>query len=345
MNSTARFHYLQILLHLCAWLLLFLFPLLGRVDPDTNFLIRSLFNLSLLAAVFYLNSYLLIPRLLLKNKVRSYLFWVIVLVAAVLLIHFGYNQMVGVGASFPKATAKVYKSFRYGPVGRLMPHFFSVLFMLAVSTSVRLISEYLRKENEQKERDNEKLNSELGFLRSQINPHFLFNTLNNIYGLAATGSKDTEKAILKLSDLMRYMLEDALVEKVPLAKEIDYLKNFIELQKLRIAQTVEVQFTITGEAGNQMIEPMLLIPFIENAFKHGISYRVKSYIYIDLIIEEHKLSLKVENSLAPEPAERDSVSGIGLQNVYRRLDLLYPDKYLLNISKGESYIVNLEIQL
>jgi LytS/YehU family sensor histidine kinase len=195
--------------------------------------------------------------------------------------------------------------------------------------------------------ENEKLHSELAFLKSQVNPHFLFNILNNICSLARKKSDDTENAIIQLSRIMRYMLYDSKDEKVSLEKEAEYLQNYIDLQRLRISDSVIINFKIEGNINGKMVEPMLLIPFVENAFKHGVSYLEASHIDIHLKIDNNDLQFRIENNRIKkndDPIQQES--GIGLKNVLRRLDLLYPGTHTINIEETTTkYIVNLDISL
>lgn len=186
--------------------------------------------------------------------------------------------------------------------------------------------------------------SELALLRSQINPHFLFNTLNNIYSLVYKKSDNAPEAVMKLSSIMRYMLYDAIEDKVLLEKEIEYLKSFIELQELRLMNKNFVSFDIHGKLEGRTIAPMILMPFIENAFKHG-SKQVKSPgIIVDLTIKEHLIIFKVANYLAKSSTEKDEAGGIGVHNINRRLELIYPDKHRLEIKKTlDMFQIQLEI--
>ena len=186
--------------------------------------------------------------------------------------------------------------------------------------------------------------SELALLRSQINPHFLFNTLNNIYSLVYKKSENAPEAVMKLSSIMRYMLYDAVEEKVPLEKEIDYLRSFIELQELRLMNKKFVRFDIQGQVGGYTISPMVLIPFIENAFKHG-SKQVKSPgIIVNLTVNDHMIIFTVTNYLAKSTTEKDEAGGIGVHNINRRLELIYPNKHRLEISKtADQFHIKLEI--
>lgn len=182
----------------------------------------------------------------------------------------------------------------------------------------------------------EKQSGELALLRSQINPHFLFNTLNNIYSLVCKKSDDAPEAVMKMSSIMRYMLYDATTDKVLLEKEIEYLKSFIALEKLRIRHNDFVEFNVSGNVEGRTIAPMLLIPFVENAFKHGSKSTTNPGIRIDLSTESRQIMFSVSNHLRKNTTViKDQVGGIGLTNIRRRLNLLYPDKHRLEINTTE----------
>ncbi|HZX62471.1 MAG TPA: histidine kinase [Bacteroidales bacterium] len=193
---------------------------------------------------------------------------------------------------------------------------------------------------------NQTQTSELALLRSQVNPHFLFNTLNNIYSLVCKKSPDAPEAIMKLSSIMRYMLYDANTDIVLLEKEIEYLESFIELQKLRIRHTDFVELRIEGVVGNKTIAPMLLIPFVENAFKHGSKIGPLPGIRIHLIAAPHQMIFEVTNHLKKNLlGTKDTIGGIGLQNIKRRLEILYPGKYSLETTQdNDLYRIKLLIQ-
>jgi len=204
----------------------------------------------------------------------------------------------------------------------------------------------------EKQRQNDKLlnqnqASELAMLKSQVSPHFLFNTLNNIYSLSIKKSEQTSEAIMKLSDIMRYMLYEANVECVSLESEINYLKSYIELQMFRLKNPDLVNIQIDTQGKHLCITPMLLIPFVENAFKHGDKKCESEAISIYLTTEDKKLSFRIKNRMASDKnGKKDQVGGVGLKNVKRRLDIIYPNKYKLNIcTKGGFYEVNLNLEL
>ena len=194
---------------------------------------------------------------------------------------------------------------------------------------------------------NQNQQSELALLRSQINPHFLFNTLNNIYSLVYTKSDDAPQAMTKLSDIMRYMLYEATTEKVMLSKEIDHLKSYIELLLLRLSGKNFIEFSVEGNTENKFVAPMLLFPFVENAYKHCNKKSSVPVIKITLVVQEDLLTYNVVNSVKKETetSENDE-GGIGLKNIKRRLELLYPDRHQLIISETEThYAIELRINL
>jgi LytS/YehU family sensor histidine kinase len=220
----------------------------------------------------------------------------------------------------------------------------SFALLLLIGGFIRLAYSFIRNQNEKKVLENANLNAEVNFLKSQINPHFLFNTLNSIYSQAHSRSDRTEFSILKLSELLRYVLYDSGESKVELDKDIQYINNYIDLQKIRLSSKVRIHYEVTGDLKGCMIAPLLLITFIENAFKHGISYTHASSVNIEINVFEETLTLLVGNPVV----ERNScaVGGLGLKNVTRRLDLLYPGKYLLDIHHDDYvHVVNLKLNL
>lgn len=220
----------------------------------------------------------------------------------------------------------------------------SFALLLLMGGFIRLAFSFIRNQNEKKALENANLNAEVNFLRSQINPHFLFNTLNSIYSQAHSKSENTEYSILKLSELFRYVLYDSGGNKVELAKDIQYINNYIDLQRIRLSSKVTINYTVNDQLEGNKIAPLLLITFIENVFKHGISYTNASVINIEINVFEETLTLLVSNPIV----ERNSFGsgGLGLKNVTRRLDLLYPGKYHLDIHQDDHvHIVNLKLDL
>ena len=214
-----------------------------------------------------------------------------------------------------------------------------VYSVVLVSSVLIIIHQFFIKVRESRQMEMEKIKSELGFLKAQFQPHFLFNTLNNIYSLTLSNNHLAGRAILQLSGLLRYVLYESETEKVDLRKEINYLQDYIELEKMRFASRLELSFNISGNISDEKIAPILLIPFLENAFKHASNkLDEKIWITIDLIVKEGNLSFTVENSVFPDGKTQvhNTYSGIGLENVKRRLSILY-ENYSLNSELKENY--------
>jgi len=288
-----------------------------------NWGLYGIINVSL----FYLNFLVLIPRFLTK---KQYGLYILVLLASV----FAYGAIkYGIGLIFEKDILTHISRSGKIAVTTFVPYFIETLFVsfvfLFLSFVLKLGVAWVINERIQRDLENQRLSAELAFLKSQINPHFLFNSLNSIYSLAYQKSDTTPDAILKLSEIMRYMLYESNDNKVDLSKELQYLQNFIELQKIRLGNKAYIDFKIEGKVTNQKIVPLLLIAFIENAFKHGIANDTLSPIRILITVDASQLHFYIQNK--KHTNNKDSVGGIGLANVKRRLDLLYPGQYNLDI--------------
>ena len=223
----------------------------------------------------------------------------------------------------------------------------AALFFTFFSLGLKVMERHAGIERKQKELEKEKLNSELALLKNQVSPHFFFNTLNNIYSLIAINTQDSQDAVLKLSRLMRYLLYESEQGKAKLNNEIDFMNNYIDLMRLRMSEKVALSVEFPDQYENVSIPPLLFIPFIENAFKHGISYREKSTIDISLKIENEKLIFECINSFVKKTDKNnEQYAGIGLDNVIKRLNLLFPNKHLLRIDKtSKTFHVFLEIDI
>ncbi len=300
--------------------------------------------------LFYLNFSLLVPRLLLNKKIPLY---IVVSMAFILLSSYLNNQFAPPKGFFQEMIAHrpVFEKFE-GEIPKFKPNhrvfmgvqiLFGVL-LFAVGASVKLVAEWYKNERVKTQINTQKINTELSFLKTQLNPHFLFNTLNSIYSLANKKSDYTTDAIITLSELMRYMLYETDKSYVPLKNEIDYIKNYISLQTLRLKDSSGVRFNVQGNLDHS-IEPLLLISFIENAFKYGTDYTGKTNINIKIIIEDKKLNLLISNYISINEKGKPS-SGIGLQNIKNRLILLYPDSHSLKIEESNKlYKVELTLKL
>lgn len=226
-----------------------------------------------------------------------------------------------------------------------MYNLFPFLFIAASGSAYRMFLDKIDEENKNREKEAENLKSELSFLRSQISPHFMFNVINNIVALSRKKSDLVEPSLIKLSSLLRYFLYESNAERVPLEKEVEYLESYISLQKQRFGNNLVVNMDVNDIDGHYEIEPMLLIPFVENAFKHGGMYAGE--INIKLTVSAGLLYYFVSNAYRDEPEHiKDETSGIGLANVRRRLDLLYPKRHKLFIEKKDGrFFVTLELKL
>jgi LytS/YehU family sensor histidine kinase len=225
---------------------------------------------------------------------------------------------------------------------RLIYSFTQTLAIFFLSTAFKTSQLALKREKEASELKSENLNSELKFLKSQINPHFLFNALNNIYALSVIKSEKTPDNILKLSDMLRYIIYDCNADKVPLEKELNYINNYIDLQKLKDDQITGIEVDFNNTDPNCQIAPMIFIPFIENAFKHSnIEDREFGWIKLKIENTDEQLIFEISNSLPKDITTKDKVGGVGLENVKRRLQLIYDEKQNLGIEQTEDgfYVV------
>jgi Putative regulator of cell autolysis len=322
-------------IHILVWSILFLVPLLLFQDqPDPTGLPRGFFIFTNLyhIGLFYLNAYFLYPRLLTKKWWWLYLLSLAALVAISFPLKMLVIRLFDPGFILTELKARII--------------FFPPVAILFISSIFRLVIDRINQDKREKEIRAERLDSELKFLRSQISPHFLFNMLTNMVALARVKSDLLEPSLIKLSELLRYMLHQPGKEKLSMEEEIGYLKSYIELQQLRFGDSVRVELNIEDQAPDCLVEPMLLVPFVENAFKHGIGLIRDPYISIQLKVVKGQLHFSVANNYNKQHFSKDNSSGIGLVNVRNRLSLLYPNKHTLTIhDTGETYTVTLQITL
>lgn len=330
----------DMLFHVLFWIGLFFALLILDSRPVTVGLIfMELVSVSFYIVIVYFNLYYLIPNYLSKNSGINYAI-ALVLTALILtpiktivLFMLITNQPVG-------------QSYFIGQQGTI---FFSLLFYGSVSTIFQIILDWQKGSVEKIELQHKNTETELNFLKSQINPHFLFNTLNNLYALTLKKSDLAPEIVLKLSEMMRYMLYECNEERVPLRKEVNYLENYLELEKLRQKKNMKIDFLVSGMIRDQKIAPLMFIPFLENSFKHGLNNQLgDGYVKILLKILENEVHFSIDNSkaeAAPKPYGKKS-GGIGLVNVRRRLNLLYPNSHELKIKDSpNNYYIDLKIKL
>lgn len=229
--------------------------------------------------------------------------------------------------------------------GRNLIDISSLFLFFVMGVSLRFIKKWQDDEEWKSHMEKQKVQTELEYLKQQINPHFLFNSLNSIYSLALTKSEITTDSILKLSSILRYMLYESEDSLVMLRKEIDTVHDYIDLQRLRLTELVEVHFETTGQPGNYKIAPFILIPIIENAFKYGSDNVSDSFIHINIVVEDDQFAMTVQNKIVSTVVKKE-VSGIGLKNIERRLELLYPNEHGVHITNENGvYSVTLHVKL
>jgi two-component system sensor histidine kinase AlgZ len=290
--------------------------------------------------VSYLNYFIFLPRFLEKKNLGQYLLeftvpfiiliWLRVQLQRYLMDGYTHHEHYFYSTTFVIQTAG------------------TTLFIVIFVAMLRFAKDWFEFEARKKEVENEHLTAELNFLKAQINPHFLFNTLNNLYYLAYSKSENTTEVIAKLSQMMRYMIYESNYPMVPVSKEIDYMQSYISLERLRLNNQIPIQFDIEGDVNAAKIAPLILITFLENAFKHGVSANdPNSWVSLSLQVKGKECLFKVENSkVRSVNSDSGEKSGIGLQNVKRRLELSYPHQYQLAISdKPDRYSVELKLTL
>ena len=344
-NTWYKRKWVIVALHTAVWILLFLFPiLLQKSTQDTKnsgskadnnlFIYLSIFTDLVWIGLFYFNAFVLIPKLFYRQKLIIYTCIQLMMLSAIALFHWLF---------FTYITEQ--HPFSLG--GFFFFNIFPFLFILAVSTTYRMIQDRIQAEQLLQAKETETLKTELSFLRSQVNPHFMFNVLNNMVALARKKSDLLEPSLIQLSSLLRYMLYETDEDKVPLKKEIEYLHSYIDLQQQRFGKNLIINLNIMSVDEAYEIEPMLLIPFVENAFKHGTGMIEKPQIDIELCAKETDLHFVVRNKYSDQYAEvKDKTSGIGLTNVRRRLNLLYGNNHRLEVSKKDGwFITSLQLKL
>ena len=305
--------------------------------------------------LFYLNSNKLIPGLINDKKTWLYFLYVIgVFIVVFFFINWFERQFIP--EDVPEFVRNRLERQKENPFSmtnpkqlfraRLFAQLLAFLIILVISSAYSVTKISRRKERDDELAISEKLQSEMKFLKSQINPHFLFNALNNIYSLTITGSEHASEMILKLSDMLRYILYECNASKVPIENEWKYMSNYIEFQKLKSKDELNIRMEFNNEIPGALIAPMILIPFVENAFKHSkIEDRDKGWVTISLNNNKEAIILQVENSVPQQKHSKDEVGGIGLDNVKRRLDLAYNNSHDLIINHTPSmYSAILKIQ-
>lgn len=292
----------------------------------------------LLIIIAYLNLQYFLPRYLLRKRYLAYFTAIILSVIGYLTVQslfdfYLYGYVVG-----PIRNSSLIESLSY--------NFFSTLWYLGLMLALKLSMDWYGQQLTIQKITVEKLNAQVNFLRAQINPHFLFNILNNLYALTLKKSEHAPDVVLKLSEMMEYMLYDSTGEKVPLEKEISYLNSYMELERLRFSGEAAIDLSINAELNGCEIAPLLLLPLVENAFKHGLGKQTKGgWLKVTINLEQSTLEVIIENTKSTSNV-KNGKGGIGLDNLRKRLDLLYPGRYTLQLEdKTNTFWVKLVIDL
>ncbi|WP_025764611.1 sensor histidine kinase [Dyadobacter tibetensis] len=310
----------------------------------------------LLAGIFYFNLRVLTPRLLEQKRVGEFIFILTGLLLGFMIfdssiMHYGQNtlpprfRMGPADFSGPPPPPRP-GADRFGGAPQIVGNLITFMVTILSSSMMVLLRERLREKEIRQQVEFEKVKAELSVLKLQISPHFLFNTLNNIRYLARKKSDKTEEAVIELAQLLRYMIYQVNDEFVPLLKEIEHLQRYINLQRMRLQNHTTVQFSYSGNYHSQNIEPLLFIPFVENAFKYGVHAHEPSLIQIEIIVSDTGLMFRCENDIFAQSRKVDSdASGVGIANVRKRLHLYYPSSHDLRITDVEGiYSVQLSLQ-
>ena len=334
--------YKKILIHIVIWVAFIAANLLQSYYDRQVFPSKLLVVLGFAIVLFYFNYFYLVPKFLLQKNTFLYIVLIIILIFVSIFIGNLFHDNAppeNLPQDFPRPD-------RRGPFHFV--YFFPMLFNLAIvviGTSIRIYEEWNKNERKRHEIEAQKKTTELNFLKNQLNPHFLFNSLNSIYALTNKKSNDAPEAVITLSELMRYMLYKTDNDFVLLKDEFEYIQNYLKLQRLRIVNNENVTLNIHGNVSNQKIRPLLLISFIENAFKHGTDFMGNTEVRIVMTITNNKLEFSCIN-LKGNNKKVKKDSGIGFPNTKERLDLLYPDKYTLDVKEDDNrYYVTLILDL
>lgn len=316
-------------IHVLFWLVFMgVLILLDRNELDlmTNILSNLVLTI-FFAAIAYTNILYLIPHYLFTRK--TFLYVVFLITGIVLITPVYISLQLLIYSHYPDKANLYYTNIS----SIILLEFFVAILSLLFA----IIIDWMKKRSEVMELYTTNIETELNFLKTQINPHFLFNTLNSIYALALKKSDEAPDLILKLSEIMRYMLYDCNEDSVPLDQELSYLKNYLDLEKFRKGTNNEITFTVEGDPEGKSVAPLLFITFVENAFKHGVNNVDKGYVRIHFRILEDQLHFEIENSVSPQIhlyKLHSGRGGIGLENVRRRLKLIHPGQHYLEITKN-----------
>jgi len=339
------------LIHAGAWAVLAAFPVVVTLASHTeqpvgwDFYARFVIMFSSILIMFYVNYLFLVDRFLFTKKSGLFILSNILLIVGIITVVHLCMDLLPAPPDRPEHRDRPPKELLR--IGFYLWNSLIYIFVIALSVAFRSTMSWFRVEAERKELERSRSEAELQNLKSQLNPHFLFNTLNNIYSLIAISQDRAQEVVHDLSRLLRYVLYDSSQPLVPLERELDFIRNYVELMRIRQPGHVTVETSLSADTPLTEIAPLLFISLIENAFKHGVSNNKPSFVKIDIHQEGKEVVCVIVNSYFPKDIERDkSGSGIGLSNLQKRLDLLYPGGHELHCGReGENYRAYLSIDI
>jgi two-component system, LytTR family, sensor kinase len=331
----------RILLHVLFWVahIVFYGTLYGSFeDKYVQSFTSELLYLPVRMVFTYFTLYFLLPRYLLPKRYVEFFAWFLAASFVAGIIQRYVSFTFEYPMYYPMALQDPF--FYFPKIVKMFAGMYPVIFN---AVAIKLLKYWYTNQKAQQILTQEKLQAELKFLKTQIHPHFLFNTLNNLYALTLKKSDKAPETVLKLSELINYMLYECRSDQVDLSKEIKFIRNYVDIEKMRYGDKLDVDIRVTGDVGDRKIAPLILLPFVENCFKHGASENLQqSWVKVTVDSHADHLVVKVENSKGENGTPREE--GIGIQNVKRRLDLLYPGQHELKIMNGEeTYLVILSI--
>ena len=368
LGKTLNIKFIELIVFIVCWMTIFAIPFFSHRQNnllDWGKVTGEWIRIFSYLAIFVVNTYLLVPKFLFQKKYRSY----IGLTFLTIVVVIGSTVVIGLWITPPQPVAMPPMDFGPGmppmelgkgmpaPLGyrpQNLPEQKSIFMVLAdnliisflvvgAGTSIKMVSQWLNEESRRKDLEKEQLKTELAFLRHQVSPHFFMNTLNNIHALIDINAEDAKNTIIELSTMMRYLLYDTAQGHTTIKKEIGFIESYIALMQLRFPKKVTVKLDIPDNLRDIQIPPMLFLSFLENAFKHGVSYQAESFVSFQLEQTENRLVCKITNSKHQNNETADkSYSGIGLTNIKKSLKLLYGNDYLLNIHETDK---EFEVQL
>ncbi|MET3128219.1 sensor histidine kinase YesM [Arcicella rosea] len=322
--------------NLSFWVLYFLYEWLGMgaaTDQYYVYFLKACTSFPIAFVVSYLSIHLLFNKFYLSN--RKSIFWIGQIIVALVFVML--KRYINYYYLYPLYHIEgTYKPLIFLP--KILIEFVNLYLIVSLYGMFFFVRSWYRQQQALQELKQEKIAAELELLKSQVQPHFIFNMLNNIYAGAFKNSPETAQQILKLSNLIEYSLYDSKKEKVPLQEELDYISNYVDLQKIRIGDRLDVSFNIFDNISGFQIPPLLLLPIIENCFKHGVNKSItQAWIRMDISAKERTITFKIENSIEPEnDTKLTQNGGLGLKNVKRRLELLYPNTHEFDIYREEN---------